>query len=210
MFCPLQVSVLNMTGAVCRLFFPLRPAGRRSIRKDKIMNIQTSTSDIRIYVACLASYNNGILHGAWIDADQSEDEIWDAIKDIFASSPIPDAEEHAIHDYEGFYRVRIEECSNIKTVAALGEFISEHGEHGAELISHYGDLEEARTALSERYAGPFYSLKDFARFITEDTNEVPQHLMFYIDYEKMARDLEISDVIAIELEHDEVHVFWQR
>lgn len=25
-------------------------------------------SDNRIYVACLASYNNGVLHGKWIDA----------------------------------------------------------------------------------------------------------------------------------------------
>ncbi len=30
---------------------------------------------IRIYVACLAAYNNGILHGAWIDATQGEDGI---------------------------------------------------------------------------------------------------------------------------------------
>ncbi len=170
----------------------------------------TSTSDIRIYVACLASYNNGILHGAWIDANQSEDEIWDAIKDIFASSPIPDAEKHAIHDYEGFYRVRIEEYSDIKTVAALASFIDEHGELGAELISHYGDLESAEKALSECYVGSYDSLKDFAQSITEDTTEIPASLEYYIDYDAMARDLEINDVVAIELGYDNVHVFWNR
>ena len=30
-----------------------------------------SDSNPRIYVACLAAYNNGYLHGAWIDADQA-------------------------------------------------------------------------------------------------------------------------------------------
>ena len=34
-----------------------------------------SDSNPRIYVACLAAYNNGYLHGAWIDADQGADEI---------------------------------------------------------------------------------------------------------------------------------------
>ena len=29
----------------------------------------------RIYVACLAAYNGGTLHGEWIDADQSADDI---------------------------------------------------------------------------------------------------------------------------------------
>lgn len=29
----------------------------------------------RIYVACLASYNNGVLHGRWIDANQSADDL---------------------------------------------------------------------------------------------------------------------------------------
>ena len=172
------------------------------------MNIQTS-SDIQIYVACLASYNNGILHGEWIDATLTEAEIWDAIQDIFASSPVPDAEEHAIHDYEGFYRVRIEEYSDIKTVAALASFISEHGELGAELVSYYGDLESAKVALDDHYMGEYDSVSDFAQSITEETTQIPENLSFYIDYDKMARDLEVNDVIAIELGYQKVHVFWQ-
>ena len=172
------------------------------------MNIQTS-SDIRIYVACLAAYNNGILHGAWIDADQSEHDIWEAIKDVLASSPVPEAEEYAIHDYEGFYRVRIEEYSDIKTVAQLAAFITEHGELGAELVSHYGNVESAQTAMDDYYAGQYESLEDFAQSITEETSKVPENLSFYIDYEKMARDLEINDVFAVEVACNTVHVFWQ-
>jgi len=170
--------------------------------------MKTQSSDIQIYVACLAAYNNGILHGAWIDATQSVNDIWDGIKDVLATSPIPQAEEHAIHDYEGFYRISLEEYEDIKAVADIASFINEHGELGAELISHYGDLKSAEKALSDCYAGRYESLSDFAQSITEDTVEVPKSLEFYIDYDRMAQDMAINDVMAIELAYDEVHVFW--
>ncbi len=53
-----------------------------------------------IYVACLASYNNAILHGVWIDAMQSEDDIMKEIWEMLDNRPEPNAEEYAIHDYE--------------------------------------------------------------------------------------------------------------
>ncbi len=62
-----------------------------------------------IYVACLASYNNAILHGVWIDATQSEDEIMEEIWSMLENSPEPNAEEYAIHDYEGFGNIPIHE-----------------------------------------------------------------------------------------------------
>ena len=46
-----------------------------------------------IYVACLASYNNAILHGVWIDATQSEDDIMKEIWEMLDKSPEPNAEE---------------------------------------------------------------------------------------------------------------------
>lgn len=46
----------------------------------------------RIYVACLAVYNNGRLHGRWIDAT-APDEIWREVSAMLRASPEPDAEE---------------------------------------------------------------------------------------------------------------------
>jgi len=59
-------------------------------------------STIRIYVACLAAYNNGHLHGRWIDATRGESHICEQTRAMRAASPIEAAEEWAIHDYEGF------------------------------------------------------------------------------------------------------------
>ena len=72
-----------------------------------------STAEISIYVACLAAYNNGKLHGCWIDATQELDDIQDQINSMLASSPEEDAEEYAIHDYEGFGSYRLGEYEGI-------------------------------------------------------------------------------------------------
>lgn len=42
----------------------------------------------RVYVACLASYNDGILHGEWVDAVDA-DEIQEGIDRVLFSSPRP-------------------------------------------------------------------------------------------------------------------------
>ncbi len=166
----------------------------------------------KIYVACLAAYNNGYLHGAWIDANLGEDVIWNGIKEVLASSPIPEAEEWAIHDYEGFEGLYLSEYEGIDSVCEKAEFIEEHGQLGAELASHFGgDINEARTALSDQYAGAYRSLAEFAEELTEDTTEIPDNLQYYIDYERMGRDFELNgDVFVIELSFDDVHIFWSR
>jgi len=164
---------------------------------------------IRIYAACLAAYNNGHLHGAWIDADQDAGEIQDKITAMLAASPIKGAEEWAIHDYEGFEGAPISEYQGIKSVAELAAFIAEHGALGGQVLAHFcGDLEESRSALDEHYAGEYPSLAEFAREITEQSVIVPQNLDFYIDYDAMGRDMALCDVFTIETGFEEIHVFW--
>lgn len=63
------------------------------------------SEEIRIYVACLAAYNSGNLHGVWIDATADIDDIQDQINSMLESSPVEDAEEYAIH---GATRSRIQ------------------------------------------------------------------------------------------------------
>ncbi|QDS19378.1 antirestriction protein ArdA [Xanthomonas citri] len=44
----------------------------------------------RIYVACLASYNNGVLHGRWIDLDGMDaDDVQAEIAEMLRESPHP-------------------------------------------------------------------------------------------------------------------------
>lgn len=163
----------------------------------------------RIYVACLAAYNNGYLHGAWIDAAQEPWAIYDAVRVMLAASPINGAEEWAIHDYEGFGGVRIEEYTSFDRVSELAAFLAEHGAIGAALLDYYsGDLDEAREALADRYLGQHPSLADYVQEVTEETTAIPQPLRYYIDYAAMARDAELNgDLFTISTAWDAVHVF---
>lgn len=172
------------------------------------METTTETTKPRIYVACLAAYNNGILHGAWIDANQDAWAIYDGISRMLRASPITDAEEWAINDYEGFEGVRIAEYAGIDGVAEMAAFILEHGKLGAELVVHFSDLKEAREAMEDRYHGAFSNLADYVQDVTEQCVTIPESLRFYIDWQAMARDAEMSgDVLTIQTAHDEVHVF---
>ena len=169
-------------------------------------------SNPRIYVACLAAYNSGYLHGAWIDADQDADEIRDEIAAMLARSPIEHAEEYAIHDYEGFEGGTISEYAGIDTVARMGAFIAEHGALGAGLLDQCDDdMDQAETALRDCYHGQFASLADYMEELTTQSVTIPEALRYYVDWDAMARDAEMSgDLFTIETAHGEVHVFSNR
>lgn len=170
--------------------------------------LQSAKLAPKIYVACLAAYNNGYLHGEWIDANQEAWAIYDEIAKMLKASPIPEAEEWAIHDYEDFEGVRISEYAGIESVAEKAVFIVKHGKLGAELIAHFGELGEARDAINDRYHGTFSSLADYVQDITEECTAIPDSLRFYIDWQAMARDWEMSgDLFTVQTAHDEFHVF---
>ena len=165
----------------------------------------------RIYVACLAAYNNGRLHGCWIDTTDPH-EVWQQVREMLAASPEPDAEEWAIHDYEGFDGCRISEWASFDAVCELADFIEEHGALGAKLYSQFGDdLEQARAAF-EDYAGEYRSAADFAEELHDETGTaIPESLKYYIDWQALARDMALNgEIMVFQTGFDEVHVFWSR
>lgn len=166
----------------------------------------------RIYLACLAAYNSGRLHGTWVDADEGEDHIWNALRAMLAKSPVPGAEEWAIHAYEGFEGAGVSESLSFATVCELAEFIKEHGELGATVYEHFGnDLVYARAAFEE-YAGKYASAAAFAEQLYEDIGTaIPTSLEHYIDWHSLARDMGLNgDIIIFEMGFEDVHIFWSR
>ena len=165
----------------------------------------------RIYVACLAAYNNAILHGRWIRAT-TPDEIATEVRAMLAGSPVPGAEEWAIHDYEGFEGVTLSEGASFESVCDLAAFLSEHGALGAKLHGHFGGrLEEARAAF-EDYAGQYRTAADFAEeTIRETGTQIPPSLEYYIDWQALARDMALNgEILVFQTGFDEVHIFWSR
>jgi len=171
-----------------------------------------SDSSPRIYVACLAAYNNGFLHGVWIDADQDAAQIRDEIAAMLGCSPVEDAEEYAIHDYEGFEGVSISEYAGIDCVVRMAAFIAEHGALGASLLEQFGgDMDQAESTLQDCYRGQFASLADYMEELTTGSVTIPEALRYYVDWDAMARDVEMGgDLFTIETADGVVHVFSNR
>lgn len=165
--------------------------------------------EIRIYVADLAAYNNGILHGVWINACDDLEDIKNQINEMLSKSPEEYAEEYAIHDHEGFEGYPVGEYEGIEKLHEIACFIEEHPGLAGELLNQFGgNIDDARQAIEENYYGCYNSLADYAEELTEGCHQIPENIAYYIDYERMGRDMEMSgDIFTIETARDEVHVF---
>ncbi len=160
----------------------------------------------RIYVACLSAYNNGYLHGWWIDADQEPDALWLDIEDMLADSPMDDAEEWAIHAYENFGPIHIDENEDIEKVCQWANLISEQKEDSGAIAAYISwaedvGLEVTTEEFESRYCGHWKSGEDFA-LKSNEIEEVYNWHQFekehhfwsmMIDWEKVGRELELSD-----------------
>jgi len=230
-----------------------------------------------IYVACLASYNAGHLHGAWIEVEPDEvltcarcDEEARSLRrlpagerpaesqrlqpvclaharpellarhrdspaalegvralraniemEVLSTSPVPEAEEWAIHDIDNWHGLSVGEHEALSDVVAKALLVIEHGALGVALARHLGAdhdpdlLHQVWTWMDEQYDGAFDSPQDWAGTWLDETgvlNEVPVALRPYVDFEAYARDAELSgDIVMLRLEGDEadgrVHVF---
>jgi antirestriction protein len=168
-----------------------------------------------IYVASLSDYNNGELHGQWIDARLGIDEINEKIAVMLAKSQDPGAEEYAIHDYEGFYQFQVGEYDRIETVHAIAEGIQEHGEAYAAYVELVGTEDASLDTFDDCYRGTYATLTAFVDQFVDDMGWLEEIAKFgertglgpylSIDYSDLESSMRMEwDVIEGE---EGVHIF---
>lgn len=179
----------------------------------------TTNCTLKAYVACLASYSSGCLHGRWVDCTQGEDHIRDEIAAMLRESPcpnvtvdcpdcqgdaecqtcngkgkVPSAEEWAVHDWDcDCGSVSLGEYPDVETVAELGEALQEHGAALLAWMANGNDLDTER--FREAYRGSWRSLEDYADELLDDMgvfDNAPAILRTYFDVDSFARDLELN------------------
>jgi antirestriction protein len=189
-------------------------------------------SDLRFYAACLASYNSGRLHGAWIDASTDTEAMQDAVNEMLRASPCPNvtvispvdglpcpsAEEWAVHDYEGTWP-SFGEYPGLEKIAAYVEFIEAADDAGippevaAKVLDNVGAdyLDDALETVKNKFAGAFDSLEAWAENFEEEAGslaEVPERLRNYINFAAIGRDARLGGDI-FDIEHDgQLWIFW--
>ncbi|WP_336855977.1 antirestriction protein ArdA [Sinomonas albida] len=171
----------------------------------------------RIYVASLADYVNGRLHGTWIDATIGAEAIHQQIQAMLATSKEPAAEEWAIHDYENFGPLRLGEYESIEYVAAVAEQIDQYGEAFAAWLD-YTSLDQADWgSFEESYLGEFNEVTDYVQRLIDDLgyeklldDTLPATIRPYIRIAlaAMAEDLHQSgDIFSLDTDDGTVYVF---
>jgi antirestriction protein len=179
--------------------------------------IASGCPDVGIYVASLSAYNNGILHGAWIDleGDIDEEGIQEGIDWVLSLSPDGGAEEYAVHDSAGLpgYLSQTE-------WPALGELVA-----WADGLSAYAD-EDSRDAyrlacedqgqtidedsFRETYCGTYNSGEDYAEELADELGCIPEGVPWpfnCIDWEGVWRQLRYDGYREEDCNSGGVHIF---
>lgn len=176
----------------------------------------------RIWVGSLSDYNNGVLHGDWIDAAREPDEIWADVHRILAESPTTartgePAEEWGIFDYDGFGSARVYQHDHLDGVARVARGIAEHGLAFAAWADVMEGDEQALNQFEDAYLGHYDSVEAYAEQLIDDLGyeqlldeAIPDHLRSYvrIDTDALARDMQLGgDIHAITAEDGGVWLF---
>ena len=151
-----------------------------------------------VYIACLAAYNSGTLHGYWVDLEEasSVEDIRECIAYTLATSPALGAEEYAVHDHQGLPACLQSEWPDWQQVEAFMEARDalHETERSAHLIAcniNHRVLDEQE--FSESFCGFWERPEDFAQEQAEQTadhdvdwNQWPINC---IDWQSAWRDL---------------------
>jgi antirestriction protein len=161
----------------------------------------------RVWVASLADYNAGRLHGEWLDAAVDTTTLNDEVRRILASSTEPDAEEWAIFDYDDFGGYQVNEYDHLEDVAAVARGIAEHGAAFAAWAEIHDGNPDLLAEFEANFLGTYASAAEWAREVISDIglesiieSAVPDSFRGYVsvDYASFADDERLGGAIYIE------------
>ena len=174
---------------------------------------------IKLWVCCLASYNNGAIYGRSIDLEKDAPYLKDFYEivygDIIKNSPADDAEEWKIlkienlndstcTDIEKMYK-SLDTQKNRDDINAFNAAIIEKIYKFLEIKQNCDDVNVFNAAMNlvdkgiahiddlqkliDGFVGFYDSKIDFAEQIFNDCEQCPDYLKPYIDAERYARDI---------------------
>lgn len=174
---------------------------------------------LNIYVANLGKYNEGELLGKWISLPATNEEMGQLYIDIKVAHRnekgefIPYYEENniiyeevAIHDYEtDFSGLSIEEYEDITYLNEFAEELADLDDDDIKVINAIIEAtgDDLEYAIEHKDDSIYYrdmTMEDVAAELVEEGlfGEIPESIRDYIDYEAIARDLEIDSYYKVD------------
>ena len=152
--------------------------------------------ELQVYIVNLGNYNQGKADsGRWFHLPLDFDEIQEALQ----LGKNGQSEEYAIHDYE--LPVRISEYESISSLNQLYENLLTISDTPfypiiQELLDEwFNNVEELAGNIDNLI---YYDTNSMSELVAEEIGdgtlfgELPTNVLYYLDYEKIARDLEIE------------------
>lgn len=171
------------------------------------------SNSAKVFITTYSIYNQGKQfasdkHGFWLDvSDLNFDDLTENFNEV---DPIcTNDHEFMFTDYEGFPESLYSESGmNFDAISEYDDLEESEKELVSLLLDH-GCVCDISDAIKKVSDGECYifdgDLADYARDITEQCNNIPDHLQNYIDYNAMGRDMSY-DGNLIEINHDKLLV----
>lgn len=181
-----------------------------------------SADQPRVWVGSLGDYNNGILHGEWLDAARDPDEIHADISRMLTASPTAaetgqPAEEWAIFDSDNFGPAHIHEHDSIEMVARMACGIAEHGLAFAAWADVCDGDNDMLNGFEDTYLGHYDSVESYAEQLVDDLGYeqtldrlFPDSLRSYVRFDTaaLANDMQLGgDIHAVNANNGGVWIF---
>ena len=173
----------------------------------------------QVWAGALAAYNNGDLHGAWIDVTSDLDEVMAAVQEVLSTSPVKGEEEWDVMDtsnvVEGF------RCSVEGAVLSVGicEALKDAGQSDPRgLLGAYVDWQGADTLtdphdaaeeILDKLLGKYENLRHYADEVAAEVLEqqgiTDGHFAYrFFNWASHAHDMDCNGDVHVS---DEGYVF---
>ena len=174
--------------------FNLSPASEVKMLLNDYYDLSPAETAPAVWLGCLAAYNEGHLHGEWVDA-MDADALSEAYERFIKTSPALLPEELDLFDCEGVGEADLpwwdaEQCAEVASaIYAGGELLeavinSGHLCDWSEVVQYPGEVLEA---IERAEDGIWPSAEDYAWEQVKD--DLPAHLHGYFDLDQYLKDL---------------------
>lgn len=175
-------------------------------------------TDLRVYIACLACYNEGYHVGEWYDADEAGEITVEQIHTEGAAPDNPWLSEHeelVVHDHEGFGGLLKGECSPAEA-QRIAELIDDLDDGLRDAVRAYiddrGDVvdDQSIDRCRSAYHGHYDDEEDFARRWAEDSDAINTDVVWpysHIDWDAATEELFNGGFWSCKSDDGGIHVF---
>ena len=160
--------------------------------------------DYGVCVQCLAAYNQGVHHFQWVDLEVLVEEgetLKQCIDWVLASSPAAGAEEWMFSGSCGlpnYLKGEYVSTEELMSYALALPEVDQSNWDAYRAICDYMGQAVSPESFEESYLGDMEPAEYVEEYYME-SDQIPDHLVCYIDWKSMARDWELNgDLIAVD------------